>query len=572
MTDPLRPGTEFPLGGSAASSAVGRDPERRLEALTEISRLIALGLDEQAILQHVTESMARLLGSPYARLWMLEDETGDLLLVAAAGALAPTGEIGLRRPASLHHLNRTVLAAGRIYQTPNVAVDPRWFNRAAVEQLGLHTYLGVPLLIGEQWYGILTLLFTERQEFGAEDLDMVGTVAGQAALALANARAFQASRRRTEQLATLVEISRLVSSSLDPQAVLQATAQATARLLEVADVQLWLYDPTLDVLRLETRLLSADAVGSVTVPVEGSLIGRVLHSGQPSVLHQFVRDPFWQEVRPRADPPASGLFVPFSHQECPLGVLVALSGRERLFSDDSIRLVQALAAQVAVAIENARLYEGARSQTRQLVTVLQVNKRLALGPELGEILARITEEAARLLAVEAAGLRLVDGDDLVRAASFGPAHTIMVRERLPVGESLSGRVVAEGHPVVSTNISDDPRYDPVHRAQAFAHGFRCWLGVPLRGRNGVLGVLFVVNRKARQFSQADVALLEAFADQAALAVENARLFATTARQAAEAMAVADVGRAITRSLDLQAVLDLIASWASRSWYRIGWSG
>src|SRR5207248_4816447 len=220
----------------------------------------------------------------------------------------------------------------------------------------------------------------------------------------------------------------------------------------------------------------------------------------------------------------SGVFVPFSYRERPLGVLVALSARERHFAHQDVELVEVLAAQVAVAIRNARLYEDAWRQARQLATILVVNKRLALGPELAEILSIITEEAARLLGVETAGLRLREGDELVRAASYGPAEAIMVRERLPIGDSLSGRVAKEDRAVISSDLAQDQRHDPAHQAQARAHGLRAWLGIPPRGREGVAGVLFVADRSKRVFDQAEIQMLEAFADQAAIAIDNSRLY------------------------------------------------
>lgn len=181
----------------------------------------------------------------------------------------------------------------------------------------------------------------------------------------------------------------------------------------------------------------------------------------------------------------------------------------------------------------------------RLATILDVNKRLALGPDLGDILPRITEEAARLLEADAAGLRLVDGHELVRAASFGPADAIMVRWRLPIGQSLSGRVAAEDRPILSADVSNDPRHDPLHQVQARARGLRCWLGVPLRGRHGVVGVLFVVSRQAdRRFSRSEVGLLEAFADQAAIAVENSRVL----RQEQERRRQLDTLRGLTSTL------------------------
>src|SRR5205085_6970835 len=138
-------------------------------------------------------------------------------------------------------------------------------------------------------------------------------------------------------------------------------------------------------------------------------------------------------------------------------------------------------------------------QTRQLATLLVLNKRLALGPPLEETLSSIAEEAARLLGVEAAGLRLREGDELVSAASYGPAGEIMVRERLRIGESMSGLVLREDRSLLSTDLANDRRFDQAHRDRARTQGLRAWLGVPLRGRDELLGVLFVVDRLKRRF-------------------------------------------------------------------------
>ena len=198
----------------------------------------------------------------------------------------------------------------------------------------------------------------------------------------------------------------------------------------------------------------------------------------------------------------------------------------------------------------------------RLAALLDINRQLALAPGLDQVLQRIVEAAGRLLSAEATGLRLVEGDQLVRAASFGAGGAIMARERLPIGESLSGRVVAEGRSIVSPDLCEDPRYDPIHRTRARAQGLRAWLGVPLRGRDGIVGVLFVVTHEARRFGRAEVELLEAFADQAALAVENARLFQQEQERRRQLEAIGAVTTEITRELNLEPLLGLIIQHAA----------
>src|SRR5262245_5463771 len=153
-----------------------------------------------------------------------------------------------------------------------------------------------------------------------------------------------------------------------------------------------------------------------------------------------------------------------------------------------------------------------------------IEARSRLGPRLRETLSQITEEAAHLLGVEGAGLRLIEGDELVRVAAYGPEGAVMARERLKLGESLSGHVATSGRPVIVNHPEAEPSQDPVYRAMADRHGFRSWLGVPLRDQERVIGVLVMQSRTEERFGPADVRLLEAFAGQATVAIENAQLY------------------------------------------------
>src|SRR6266542_668860 len=117
---------------------------------------------------------------------------------------------------------------------------------------------------------------------------------------------------------------------------------------------------------------------------------------------------------------------------------------------------------------------------------MALEEQSRLGPRLRETLSRITEEAAHLLAVE--------GDELIRVAAYGPEGAVMVRERLRLGESLSGRVAATGQPLIVASPDAEPSQDPVYRAVAHRHGFRSWLGVPLRDQTRVIGVLVMQSR------------------------------------------------------------------------------
>ena len=193
---------------------------------------------------------------------------------------------------------------------------------------------------------------------------------------------------------------------------------------------------------------------------------------------------------------------------------------------------------------------------------MNVHGGLSVGPQLRETLARVTRDAASLLGVEGAGLRLVEGDELVRVATFGPRGAVMARERLRIGESLSGRVAASGQPLIVHDPEDDPSHDPVYRATASRHGFRSWLGVPLHDGDRVVGVLVMQSRAERRFARSDVQLLQAFAGQAAIAIENARLFERERERRRQLEAVRAVTAQLAAEPELAPLLDLISRLAA----------
>jgi diguanylate cyclase (GGDEF)-like protein len=203
------------------------------------------------------------------------------------------------------------------------------------------------------------------------------------------------------------------------------------------------------------------------------------------------------------------------------------------------------------------------AQERQRLEVLyHVTRRLAAVHETDDILDYIVNAATTLLGVEAAGLRLRDGDDLVLRARTENAAGIMGRERLPVGESLSGQVVASGQPVAVEDVVEDARYDARHRGAAVEHGFHGFLSVPLRAHERIVGVLNVYTTRRRRFLPDEIALLTMFADQASLAIEKGRMLQEARQQAVRLEALARLNQAVSSSLDIDEVLRITAEAAT----------
>ncbi len=199
-------------------------------------------------------------------------------------------------------------------------------------------------------------------------------------------------------------------------------------------------------------------------------------------------------------------------------------------------LVRSLLRRRTVAGENGRSFERADGERRRLNALYQISRRLAGARDTEEILSLLVNEATRLLDGDAAGIRLLEGgDDLVLGARSESAAALMVRDRIKVGESLSGRVVATGAPLAVADLAEDTRFDPAHKEGAVTQGFHAFVGVPLRLSGAVIGALVVFTKQRREFTEDEVSLLSAFADHAALAIHHAGLLreATEGRRLVE---------------------------------------
>jgi PAS domain S-box-containing protein len=373
-------------------------------------------------------------------------------------------------------------------------------------------------------------------------------------LARDNARLHAELSERLAESEALAAISATVSSTLDVHEALRRICRELVRLLGADTAAAYLQD-----------LGSDRLVPTAAYHVPREYLDTLSATPLPLKEQGFFL-PLWQERRPvytddvARDPRFThGMFRSFSHQSgllLPLivedevigGFYVVWWIARRSFSERELRGLDHICEQVGFFLRNARLYEQAGRNQHRLEVLNDVSRRLAAVHDPGDVLTFIVHEAARLVGAEAAGLRLLEGDDLVVGARTESAVGVMSRPRLKVGESLSGVVVASGEPLVVEDLAVDTRFDAAHKRGALEQGFRGFVGVPLRAHGRVVGTLNVFTKGARRALPDEVALLSALADQASLAIDKARLL----REAEE-------GRALLERLS-HAAIAMQSSW------------
>ena len=373
-------------------------------------------------------------------------------------------------------------------------------------------------------------------------------------LAQDNARLQAELAERLGESEALAAISATVSSTLDVREALRRICRELVRLLSADTAAVYLQDlgsgrlvPTA---AYHVPREYMETLSSMPLPLKEQGFFLPLWQERRTVFSDDVaRDPRFTHAMFRSFPHQSGLLLPLIVEDEVIGgFYIVWWTTRRSFSERELRGLDHVCEQVGFFLRNARLYEQAKRNQHRLEVLNDVSRRLAAVHDPEEVLTVIVNEAARLVGAEAAGLRLIEGDDLVVGARTESAAGVMARPRLKVGESLSGVVVAAGEPLVVEDLAEDTRHDPAHKRTALEQGFRGFIGVPLRAHGRTVGTLNVFTKGARHFLPDEVALLSALADQASLAIDKARLL----REAEE-------GRALLERLS-HAAMAMQSSW------------
>jgi GAF domain-containing protein/HAMP domain-containing protein len=371
---------------------------------------------------------------------------------------------------------------------------------------------------------------------------------------------------RTRELATLNAIAATVSQSLDLDEILNDALDKTLQAMDIEAGGIYLLDERAGVLTIVAqRGFNPQAVAEIDgLKVGEGFSGRVAQSGQPLVVRDVSTDPRLTRMVVREEGLRSLAIVSLSSKGRVLGTLFAVTHGYREFTDQDVQLLTSIGHQIGVAIENARLYENTRSRLAQLSALQETTTAVVSTLELDELLNLITQQAATLLQADGGILNLVDWekDEDEAVATTGSAASAVGR-RSPLEGSLSGWTTLHNRPLISNQVQCDSRVD--RRGLAWLEGkiekqIQSAAVAPLTIKDQVVGTLVILDKQGGEgeFDQADLDLLVAFANQAATAIDNARLFEAEQRRAEQFRVIAEVGHQISSILPVNELLTQMA--------------
>ena len=319
---------------------------------------------------------------------------------------------------------------------------------------------------------------------------------------------------------------------------------------------------------------AASAEANPTIPSgEESETGRILAGKKPRLSDDVSQDealyPGTFDLAKKYEVRGSVL-VPLLANDRPVGVLMVWDKRVRRFTDDEISLISAFANQAALALEKASLLNEAEWEKARLSALQEVSNRLAGAHDTDQVLDLIVNEAVRLVGASGAFLRLLDGDDLLPGPStesvaeyFAEAAEHVSIYKIGQSTNLASRVMTAKKSEIIEDWLIDEGIPLEFRRLAERHGFHGTAAVPLLANDQSIGVLVVVDFRVRRFTDDEVSLLTAFADQASLAVEKARLLNVAEREKERSDALYLVANRLAGLHDTKEVLELIVNEAAR---------
>jgi signal transduction histidine kinase/DNA-binding response OmpR family regulator len=431
-----------------------------------------------------------------------------------------------------------ILESGRAEYVNDAVHDPRAVQIDDTPQQTVERMMVAPLLSGKEVKGTMALWRNGGRPFGPSDLEFVTGLSQQATVAIENARLFSESQQRATELDTVNTVSELIAGQLDVDAMLKLVGDKVRALFK-ADIA---YVALLD---RETSMLNFPYTYGEQVeprPLGGGLTSRIIQTGQPIVLNQDV-----DEVSAELGASIMGrearsyLGVPIVVGGRSDGVLsVQSTEREGVYTADDQRLLTTIAANLGVALQKALLFNETREALEQQTATADVLKVISGSPtDVQPVFDAIAERAMALCNANISMVMRYDGE-LVHAVAFhGPADEAMgeIRSLYPMKPgrgTVTARAVMEGAPVQIPDVFEDPDYAS-HDVARHA-GYRSLVGVPMLKEGHVVGALGLARNKPGLYPEKQVQLLQTFAQQAVIALENVRLFNETraARAAAEA--------------------------------------
>ena len=558
----------------------------RQTATAEILKVIAGSpTDVQPVFDVIVESAVRLCGARFGRVYRYD---GSVIQMVAGHGLSTNGLAQVQRVFPRPAANDTIVGRVILTRRPFYVRDIEReetvpaLSRQMIEALGTRSQVTIPMLRAGEPIGAITMGWDEPDAFDDQQVALLQTFADQAVIAIENVRLFNETKEALERQTATGEILASISGSMtDTKPVFDAIVRNLLRLFGTQFAVVVLpHDGKLELAAFLGEPGFEKLAQDYPVPIDGqsTLVGQVASSGQAMQLAPMVGNP--------ATPPVTERFArqygfnaqlsaPMIREGKVIGVIATARREPVPFNDKQVALVKAFADQAVIAIENVRLFNETKEALERQTATSQILRAISGSlNDIAPVFDIILENAIGLCGGDVALLWQYDGQALRFAAGKNT--------------SQEGEAYSRAHPLELGSYNPTPRAGlerrTMHVLDVFAEpGYRplvppgiapyrpkasTVLAVPLLRENDLFGVITIWRFEKRLFTEKQVEMVNTFADQAVIAIENVRLFKelqarteALTRSVGQLTALGEVGQAISSTLDLETVLKTVVSRA-----------
>src|SRR5262245_56651951 len=479
---------------------------RTLGTLHAVASTISQALDVRPVAERALEQL--LATGDFAVAWIrLRAGAGPRSLLVARGAVE-----GIEQHVGGDEETGAAVEVAR--DGRSLLIDEPTGESGAFRSIAL-----VPMPVPERPTGVLGVVARSGRRFGAEDLQLLGSVARQIGVGIGNAELYSEARQREAEARRLSELTHRLGQHADPEARMTEIIDGAVQLTHASHGGVAFPDGD----DIVMRRFGGTGAGPEIVrrPIGESVAGHAYISGRPYVITNAARDPRIGEPLARALGLHDGIFAPLMVAGRVTGVLFTCNRENGAFTDHDVVLLTTYADHVAAAVENARLHAQALQREREVSILYRMTTRLPEPRDLEALLGVIVGGAIEIAGAEGGAIGRLTGEEIALRPLLG--FPGLDELRLPIGGNAVGLTYQAGEPIIVNALERSP-CTPALRARMAALGVRNFLCVPLRVGGATVGVIKVCNKREGEFTEDDLRLVTTFASHAALAIDNTSLF------------------------------------------------
>jgi GAF domain-containing protein len=510
-----------------------RESLQQQTATADVLKVISRStFDLTTVLDTLVNSAARLCRAEKANIALLRDDIVDYVAQVGFPPDFLKYMQSLRLKVQRGSISGRAALEGKIIHVSDVLADPEYTLFDAQKVGGFRTALGVPLMREGTPIGTMFLSRATVEPFTQQQIELVTTFADQAVIAIENTRLLDELRESLQQQTATADVLKVISrSTFDLQMVLKTLTESAAKVCGADKGVIFQQDGELYQFGANygfSREAEEYALEHPIRPDRGSIVGRVALEGIAIHLPDVLADPEYRATGyQKVFGYRTNLGVPLLREGTTIGVFSLTRDEVKPFTEKQVELATTFADQAVIAIENARLLNELRQSLQQQTATADVLKTISRSTfDLQTVLDTLVQSAARLCEADNSFLFQRQGSNFTWSAGYGysPAYLNYWKERVVLSErgTAVGRAVVEGKIIHIPDVLEDKEYTNWDSQRI--GGYRSVLGVPLLREGLPIGVIGLTRNKPQAFSEQHIELLQTFADQAAIAIENVRLF------------------------------------------------